>query len=712
MSPVSHLPLLPTLIEIGVILFLFGWVLPSIRRIGPTEMGVLIKRFGQRLPGENPIAFKGEAGYQVEVKMPGWRFASWFLYSVRKEPWPSVPAGEIGLVYAQVGMLAPQGAKTAVYKEIFGNFTDVKVFVNGDGEKGIQRKVLPPGSLLPIHPVAFLVITKRRVYGLPVSPDLVDAAKHTAGKLSLAAFKSPRGDNSSLQPEDLDATIIAPRTIRTEDEFDEEEDERGNIVRKLLRKGGSDKVIDMVGVVRTLEGPPLDPNDMACRLGGFKDIEDAEKRGKPGSEVIEILLGSQNLKHNSYQNYQAFLDAGGRMGLQHDPLLYGAYNLNPYCVTVELVPMLVVEQGQVAVVKSYVGLPTVDTSGSEFKFGSIVKPGHRGIWEEPLRTGKYPVNPHIYQWEIVPTSILTLNWAKSYSRAHMLDRNLKAIHARTSDGFEFDIDLQVQIHVADTKAPLVISMVGTMYNLVNELLQSAVGNHFRDKLQAMKGVQFIITRQQIQEQAKDHITEHLVLYQVETKGVYIQDVVMPLDLIDVLKNRALAVQQKETYDQQKIAQDARIEMEKQTGMADKQKDLASSEVAVKIAENNAMALTHKGQGEASYLAQVGEAKGVEPRSVGLANATAYAAQVQALGPRNTALVNITKALAAGNQKFVPEVLVAGGGGSIEGLASTLMKSFIGGGKQPPAQPASETADPGVTTDSAPEAKEMQEASTE
>ena len=35
------------------------------------------------------------------------------------------------------------------------------------------------------------------------------------------------------------------------------------------------------------------------------------------------------------------------------------------------------------------GLPTEDTSGEEFKFGSIVKPGHQGIWSEPLRTGKY-----------------------------------------------------------------------------------------------------------------------------------------------------------------------------------------------------------------------------------------------------------------------------------------------------------------------------------
>ena len=69
---------------------------------------------------------------------------------------------------------------------------------------------------------------------------------------------------------------------------------------------------------------------------------------------------------------------------------------------VEEVPMLVVEQGQVAVMKAYVGLPTQDTSGVDFKFGSLVRPGHRGIWQDPLRTGKYPINPRCYQAVIVP----------------------------------------------------------------------------------------------------------------------------------------------------------------------------------------------------------------------------------------------------------------------------------------------------------------------
>src|SRR5258706_7674765 len=183
---------------------------------------------------------------------------------------------------------------------------------------------------------------------------------------------------------------------------------------------------DVVGIVPELERPPLPLGDIASRLGGFDDVAAMEQAENPvDSEIIEVLLGSKNTLHNNYQDFQAFLDHGGKIGLQHDPLLYGAYLLNPFLVRVDLVPMLVVNQGEVAVIKGFVGLPTADTSGAEFKFGSIVRPGHRGIWQEPLRTGKYAINPRVYAAEIVPTFILTLNWADASSQAHNLDSRLE-----------------------------------------------------------------------------------------------------------------------------------------------------------------------------------------------------------------------------------------------------------------------------------------------
>jgi uncharacterized membrane protein YqiK len=658
MVPVS---LLLTVVVLVVAAFLVLAVFQSFNVIGPTQVGLVTKRLSfRKLPEDNPIAFHGEAGYQATLLTPGVRFKLWPIFGVKKYPWVQVPAGEIGVVVAQVGAPLPIGAKSATYKTVFGNFSNLGAFVDNGGEKGVQRPVLPPGTLLPVHPVAFLVITSREVYGLPVSPELVDRARATGGAL--------RPESFGLAPEQLQVVVIAPRGPQ-----------------------------DMIGVVTTLEGPPLPSGDIASRLGGFADVTQME--GAPetlDSQIIEVLLGSKNDLHNNYQDYQAFLDNGGRIGLQHDPLLYGAYLLNPFLVRVEMVPMLVVNQGEVAVIKGYVGLPTLDTSGSEFKFGSIVRPGHRGIWQEPLRTGKYPINPRVYAAEIVPTSILTLNWAEAVSTAHNLDAHLSPIEAKSREGFVFRIDLQVQIHVPDTRAPKVISMVGTMQNLVNEVLQAAVGNHFRNTLQGLEAVRFIETRAEVQASAFQAITAYLAAYDVETRGVYIQDVEFPPTLVTVLTEREIANQQKATFAEQQRAEVARIEMEKARGTADMQVQLAASAVGIEINSNEASAREAEARGEAAYVELTGKAEATRTQAIGLAEAAAvealglaraegFKAQTEALGQTATALVAVANAVAEGKINVVPEVLVAGGGGgALEGLAATVMRTLgNGNGAQPP-----------------------------
>ncbi len=678
---------LEIIILIVVAAFVVFLVWKSFHSIGAAEVGLVAKRFAYRkLDEDNPVAFRGEAGYQAKLLMPGLRFKLWPLYGVKKFPWVQVPAGEIGVVIAQVGEPLPIGAKSAVYTPALANFSNLHTFVEAKGQKGVQRPVLPPGTLVPVHPVAFLVLTPQTVYGQPLSPELASQAK--GGMLSPESF--------GLSPEQLRVVVIAPDV------------------------GG----IDLVGVVTALEGEPLPSGDIASRLGGFDDVAAIEASNAGGSttttdaELIDLLLGSKNTLHNNYQDFQKFLDAGGKIGLQHDPLLYGAYLLNPFLVRVDLVPMLVVNQGEVAVIKGFVGLPTADTSGAEFKFGSIVRPGHRGIWQEPLRTGKYAINPRVYAAEIVPTFILTLNWADATSEAHDLDAQLSSIVGKSREGFIFQIDLQVQIHVPDTKAPKVISMVGTMRNLVSEVLQSAVGNHFRNTLQALEAIKFIETRREVQAAAFEAITRYLSQYEVETKGVYIQDVAFPQELVVVLTQREIANQEKSTFEEQQRAETSRIEMEKAKGTANMQSQLASAQVGVQIKTNEAQAREAEAKGEAAYVQLTGEAEAARRQAIGLAEAkatealglaraTGFEAQKDALGGPATAVVAVANAVADGHITVVPEVLVTGGGGgSFDGLAATLMRYLGTNGKRAP-EPAPAPAPPEVPT--ALEAAEVTEA---
>ncbi|HEX9462606.1 MAG TPA: SPFH domain-containing protein [Alphaproteobacteria bacterium] len=505
--------------------------------------------------------------------------------------------------------------------------------------------VLPPGTVAPIHPVGFLVITKSRVYGVPVADEYARAAR-SSGSLGPQSF--------GLSPEQLDVVRIEPK--------------------KFEGKDGSGRIVDMIGIVTTLEGLPLPKGAIANRLGDFTDITELESRSDTrDSDPVEAILSAKNEVHNNYQDFQTFLDKGGRIGVQHDPLLYGAYNLNPFLVSVEMVPMLVVNQGEVAVVKAYVGLATEDISRAEFKFGSLVRPGHRGIWQEPLRTGKYAINPRCYSVEIVPTFILTLNWAEASSTAYNLDKDLRQIIAKSKEGFVFNIDLQVQIHVPDTEAPKVISIVGTMSNLVSEVLQAAVGNHFRDKLQSMPAIDFIENRQEVQRQAQDHISARLQEYKVETRGVYIQDVVLPSQLVQVLTAREIANQQRATYVAEKEAQDKRLDLEASRGKADMQSELAKSTVGIDIARNKASAVQAEADGESYRLEKVGRASAVKTEAEGLAVARGLEAQQLAIGKEQTMAVNIAKALAGGLQRFMPEnlALTIGDNGGVPGLAGLV-----------------------------------------
>ncbi len=626
--------LLPFIGSVGTSVLLCAiWLFKSFHRIGPLQVGLVRKNFGlKKLVSDCVIAFDGEAGYQAELLKPGIRFRPWPLASVTKYPWVQIPTRGIGVVVSQIGKPLPQGSVTAPYNETLGSFSDPKAFLDHGGFKGVQRNVLLPGAVVPMHPIAFLVLLSRGIYGQPI------------------------GKRATLEDFGIKADQLELITID-------------------YYKDADGYLVDAIGVVTVLDGPALDSTDIACRLGGWRDIEKMlDTKATTDADIIASIFSSQNARHNNYQDMQAFFDAGGRRGLQHDPLMPGQYALNPFLVTVEIEPMLEIQQGEVKVVKAFVGLKTEDVSGDAFKHGQIVRPGRRGLWRDPLRTGKYAINPRLYSTETVPTKILTLNWS-ARTGEHGLDENLKSVDAKSSEGFDFKLDLQVQIHVADTHAPKVISAVGSVANLVHEVMRPAVGNFFRNKLAAQSATSFITKRGDVQSEATTHVASALQAYDVEVKGVYIQEVQLPGDLVLVLQERELANQKKETYTQQQAAEVTRAMLEAARGKADAQHALANTGVEIEISSNRARAVIEAAGGDAERIKRLGHAEGEKIMAIGTATGEAYTKQVQAIGREATALINIAQQIGDGHIKIVPDILVAGNGsngGSLEGLAATLM----------------------------------------
>ena len=404
---------------------------------------------------------------------------------------------------------------------------------------------------------------------------------------------------------------------------------------------------DQVGIVTTLDGRPIEAGEIAG----------------------PVIAG-----HNNFQNAQAFLDGGGRRGLQEQILLSGTWNLNPWFAQVEQVPMVHIPIGYVGVVISFVGMAHEDVSGLEFKHGDLVNTGHKGVWVTPLYPGKHPINTRIMKVELVPTTNIVLNWA-SRTEAHNYDAKLSSITVRSKDGFGFSLDVAQIIHVAALDAPKVISRVGSMQNLVDHVLQPIVGNYFRNSAQDYTVLDFLGARSQRQGDAAGHIRTALAAYDVQAIDTLIGDINPPAELMQTQTDRKIAEEQRKTFEVQEAAQVQRQQLVRQTSLADIQQQVVGAEQGVSIAELKANATVKQATGEAesTRLRALGEAEAI--RATGNAKAEAYRAGVAALGPQAYTAMQIMQTIGERNVRIVPEVSVTGReGGMVDGLLGMLLKT--------------------------------------
>src|SRR4051812_12724365 len=88
-----------------------------------------------------------------------------------------------------------------------------------------------------------------------------------------------------------------------------------------------------------------------------------EGRGLPTGEIAGVKVDG----HNSFQDGESFLTAGGFKGLQEQVLLAGRYFINPQFATVETVEMTEVPIAHAGVVIAYVGEAGKDVTGEGFR---------------------------------------------------------------------------------------------------------------------------------------------------------------------------------------------------------------------------------------------------------------------------------------------------------------------------------------------------------
>jgi len=373
----------------------------------------------------------------------------------------------------------------------------------------------------------------------------------------------------------------------------------------------------------------------------------------------------------------------------------GSWNLNPWLVQVEQVPLTEIPIGYVGVVVSYVGREHLDVSGDSFTHGDLVERGRKGVWVEPLLPGKHPVNVRVMKVEPVPTTNIVLNWAQR-TEAHHYDERLSSILVRSKDGFSFSLDVSQIIHIGMKNAPRVISRVGSMQNLVDHVLQPTVGNYFRNSAQQVTVLDFLWARSERQKEAFLNIQRAIEAYDVECIDTLIGDIAPPADLMKTQTDRKIAAELERTYDSQREAEVQRQTLERETAIANLQKEVVRSEQMVRIAQQNALAAaeTAKGdatatrvraEGAAAAVRMAGEGEAASIRAVGAAKAEAYRQGIEAVGASGYTAIQLASILGENKVKLVPDIAVTGDGGG--GLVNAMLARMIaaGGPHEPPKQ---------------------------
>jgi uncharacterized membrane protein YqiK len=533
-----------------------------------------------------------------------------------------------------------------------------------NGEAGIQADTLAPGIHFGYWPWQFAISVEKfttipeRKIGIVESRDgkSLAAGRVLARKIDCDTFQDAREFLTGGGERGPQIATMPPGTYRI-----------NTGVFDIALENVLEIEDNMVGIVTTREGKALPTGDIA------------------GGEIAG---------HNMYQDAQGFIDGGGYKGLQEQVILAGRYFINPRFATVETKPMTEVPIASAGVVIAFVGDAGIDVTGDAFKHGNLVGRGQKGVWNEPLDPGKYPINPFTHRVEIVPTANVVLNWATGKSESHRLDEKLSTIKVRSSDGFTFNLDVSQIIHVPRNDAPRVISRFGSMANLVTQVLEPTIGNYFRNAAQSSDVIDFLKGRQQRQDDAKQKIGAALQEYNVHAVDTLIGDITPPDALMKTLTDRKIAEQEKVTYDTQRLAEDTRKDLEQAKALATTQARVVDAERSVQIAEFNANAMVKKAEGDArskrinasadaEVLTTVGAAEGTKITAVGESEAKVIQLKTDAVGQGNYAMIEVGKALAGSGFKLVPDVVAGGGsdgasGGIINVLMAGMLKDSIAG----------------------------------
>lgn len=647
----------------------------SIVIINGVQIAILERRwFGKSIPEGRVVAMKNEVGIQARTLGPGMHFLIPFLYRVTKSSLCDIGENEIGLVDSIDGLPVQTGHIFARAFKEHNLFQDGEAFLNHRGEKGPQIQILPPGKYR-INPYLFQVT---KVPVVSIGNNQIGVIVATDGEAIKEGrllgqrvnnhnhFQDGQAflENNGQKGPQID--ILLPGTYRINTKLFE-----------VITKNATTIPVKEIGLVTAKDGEPL-----------------------PQSEYIAKTLNG----HQDFQDGAAFLTNGGQRGPQFDFLKPGTYYINPLLFDVSRENVLVVERGEVAVIVSNIGKdPSQEVMQDKSHAGVeryVVNAGYRGIQSEVLGPGTYYLNKLAFTPHIIPTTNITIDWANhtwndknqvvnsksEYATDALKTRAFNPLTIVSKDGFEMSVEVKVILRVLPEQAPHMVARIGTIENLMEDVIHPLIDSSFRNQASSSEAMQFMQDRYEEQRKAEEHAAEELSKYHVECVSVLICQIKLPDRLMQTLTDKVVASQQKAMYDSQQEAEGRRAEMEKTKAHANLQPNLVKAEIDVQIAaqqkqqniilaEGKSQAIRLEQEGIAAGIASVGMAEAEKVNAIGKATAAAYQQQAHALGADAMSIIEVMKQVSQGNIKITPDIFVQSGNDKGD-AASNVLAAFI------------------------------------
>jgi uncharacterized membrane protein YqiK len=468
------------------------------------------------------------------------------------------------------------------------------------------------------------------------------------------------------------------------------------MVGVIEARGGFEPVVlkdadDKIGVVTVLDGPALAAGEIIAPAVGADP-------------------GDPETFHNSFQDPEKFLKAGGRKGRQLQVLVEGAYYINRLFATIEPIAKTTVEVGQAGVVVSYTGEAGADLSDADYRHGELVRPGQRGVWCDPLLPGKYAFNTYAGRVTMVPTTNFILKWEAGAVGSHRLDENLSEVNLITRDAFEPTLPVAVVVHIDYRKAPMVIQRFGDIKKLVEQTLDPMVSAYFKNIGQTRTLIELLQDRSAIQQQSSLEMRAKFALYSLELQEVLIGTPRPSIKgdnqiekILTQLRQRQIADEQVGTYERQKLAAEKERELREAEAKAQQQTAITQSELSIQVQQNAGKANLARsrqeadqtrtlaeaeadrmrllGEGEAKRVVALAAAEAERVSKVGLAQAEAIKSQVEASGGARYQLTRqvaerFAQALETSGVDVVPKVSITGAGGEAGGSVIQALLTML------------------------------------